>query len=180
MTSEKLFTETVENCWILDSSAIIQIKHLIPPSAQWDIFKKLEELVISGIIAMPQQVISEVKTDSHPDVPGAWVSGIKKHLKYPLDPDSKFVRLVMSEVGDVVDKDKGKEEADPYVIALALQLMSDNWSITVVTEDVKDRIHRHDNRQGKRSLKSACEIMEIEVCQTIDFFDRIGLFELLE
>ena len=176
MTSGKLFTEPVENCWILDSSAIIQIKHLIPPSAQWDTFKRLEELVISGTIAMPQQVISEVKTDSHPDVPGAWVAGIKKHLQHPLDPDSNFVRLVMSEVGDVVDKEKGKDEADPYVIALALQLMSDNWSIIVVTEDIKDRIHRHDNRQGKRSLKCACEMMGIEVCLTSDFIDRIGLF----
>lgn len=176
MTLEKLFTEPVENCWILDSSAIIQIKHLIPSSAQWDIFKRLEELVISGIIAMPRQVISEVKTDSHPDVPGAWVAGIKKHLQHPLDPDFELIRLVMSEVGDVVDKEKGREEADPYVIALALQLIRDNWSVTVVTEDIKDRIHRHDNRQGKRSLKNACEIMDIEVCLTSDFIDRIGLF----
>lgn len=176
MTLEKLFTEPVENCWILDSSAIIQIKHLIPSSAQWDLFKKLEELVISGIIAMPRQVISEVKTDSHPDVPGAWVAGIKKHLQHPLDPDFELIRLVMSEVGDVVDKEKGREEADPYVIALALQLMRDNWNITVVTEDIKDRIHRHDNRQGRRSLKNACEIMGIEVCLTSDFIDRIGFF----
>lgn len=176
MTSEKLFTESAGNCWILDSSAIIQIKHLIPTSAQWDIFKRLEELVISRIIAMPQQVITEVKTDSHPDMPGAWVAGIKKHLQHPLHPDTNFVRLVMSEVGDVVDKEKGRDEADPYVIALALQLMSDNWSVTVVTEDVKDRIHRHDDRQGKRSLKSACEIMGIEVCLTSDFINRMDLF----
>jgi len=55
--------------WVLDSSALIAMK-TIPVSDQWQVFRQMEDMVTEGEIALPRQVINELKEIAHPDVPG--------------------------------------------------------------------------------------------------------------
>ena len=63
--------------WIVDSSALIATKTIVSVTNQWDTFKKLEQMVRDGQIAMPRQVINEVTAIAHPDLPGAWAPGVR-------------------------------------------------------------------------------------------------------
>lgn len=56
--------------WVLDSSALIAMK-TIPVSDQWQVFRQMEDMVTEGEIALPRQVINELKEIAHPDVPGS-------------------------------------------------------------------------------------------------------------
>ena len=85
--------------WILDTSALIEFKQLLPVAEQWNAFVRLERLVENGRIAMPRQVLAEATKVSHPDVPGAWASAMRERLQHPLDPDYHFIKLVMERAG---------------------------------------------------------------------------------
>jgi Domain of unknown function (DUF4411) len=155
--------------WVLDTSALIRFKQLIPVTDQWAAFKWLEGLVARGEIAMPRQVIAEAATIAHPDVPGVWASGVRKALLHPLEPDHQWIVHVMDVAGDVVDRQSDRDEADPWVCALSLQLSSSPQRVVVVTEDVVDRL------PIKISMATACGRLGIAHCSAREFLDACGI-----
>ena len=56
----------------------------------------------------------------------------------------------MEKVGNVIEPDTDSDPADPYVLALALQLWRENKRVCVVTQDIVDRLPL------KISIRSAC------------------------
>lgn len=42
---------------------------------------------MAGSIALPRHVIKETSEIAHPDVPGAWASGVRPLVVHPLEPD---------------------------------------------------------------------------------------------
>lgn len=125
--------------WILDTSALVEAKSALSVADQWQTFKLLEDMVRAGTLAMPRLVIREISEIAHPDLPGAWAPGVRDIQQHPLDPEWEHVQRVMAEAGDVVDPNKTKDDADPYVLALALQLVEQGLDVCVVTEDRVDR-----------------------------------------
>lgn len=154
--------------YVLDSSSLIRSKGLIPSSDQWAAFKKLEDLVDQGNLAMPRQVINEVSEMMHPDLPGAWAPGVRSRLQYPLDPDYKHIQRVMADAGEVVDPNKTSEDADPWVAALALHLRAQGLDARVVTED-------HLDKGSHIALTTACERLGIPHLSMSDFLATQGI-----
>lgn len=153
--------------WVLDSSALIEMKQIVSVSNQWDAFKQLEQMVIDGQIAMPRQVIKEVKEVTHPDMPGAWAPGVRKQLQHPLDAGFSCIRKVMSEAGDILDVNKAGDDADPWVVALALHLKEGGHSVCVVTKDVVDR-------KGI-SIATGCDRLQVDWCHVRPFLAHCGI-----
>lgn len=141
---------------------------MITPEVQDRILTLLNQLVLQGKIAFPHQVIREVSGGGQDDLPAIWAVQNSRDLKHPKYPDDNYVKRVSSAVPDLVERGSTKDEADPFVLALALQLKHNDWNAIVVTEDRVDRLPR------KRSLKSACKIMGVEMIQTVDFLENIG------
>lgn len=139
-------------------------------SEQWNAFVRLESLVENGWIAMPRQVLAEATNLIHPDLPGAWAAGMRRRLQHPLDPGDHFIRHVMADAGDVVDHDKTTEDADPYVLALALQTRERGRDVVVVTNDVVDHL------PIKISLATACTRMNVDTATPEDFLAASGIW----
>ena len=158
--------------WIVDSSALIEAKTIVSVSKQWEAFKHLEQMVVDGRIALPRQVINEVSEIAHPDLPGAWAAGVRGRFQHPLDAGYQYLRRVMSVAEEVVDVNKPGEDADPWVIALALRLGDDGHSVCVVTEDVVDRT--------SISIATACEMVNIGWCRIRTFLRHCGISLLKE
>ena len=149
---------------VLDTSALVDFKSLIPVSEQWSAFKTMEQMVLDGSIAMPRQVLTEASEVAHPDMPGAWAAGQRKLLVHPLDAAvDPYVKHVMSVAGDVVEAGKDAEEADPYVVALALEIANAGYEVCVVTSD------RVDHGQIKIALATACDRLGVKVSSPPDF-----------
>ena len=153
--------------WILDTSCLVEAKLAVSVADQWKAFKLLEDKVRSGEIAMPRHVIREISEIDHPDLPGAWAPGVRDVQLHPLDPSWDCVQRVMAEAGDVVDPNKTKEDADPYVIALALHLQGDGLGVSVVTEDCVDR--------SRIAVTTACDRLSIPHCSTREFLNELGI-----
>lgn len=147
--------------YILDASAIIQIKVDVRAADQWELLKRLEGLVEAGTVCFPREVAREVKDLSHPDAPGVWVHGVEKKTKHPLDPSDTALRLVLSTAGDVVDPDR-PINGDAQVLALASELIASGHEATVVSEDFVDR-------NPKLSVESACARLGLPHMRLVDF-----------
>lgn len=155
--------------WVIDTSALIDFKRQIPANEQWQGFKRLEELVAAGEIAMPRQVIAEIGRTAHPDLPGAWAPGVRGALRYPLDVDFEQLRAVMAEAGQVVDPNKTDEDADPYVAALALQLREQGLDVVVVTTDAVDHL------PIRIALTTACDRLGLRHADSRTFLTAVGV-----
>jgi rRNA maturation endonuclease Nob1 len=154
--------------WLTDTSSIINLKILIPKNKQWNAFKSLEDRVREGKIAFPRQVIKEVSDFAHPDVPGVWVQPMRTLVQYDINPGDEYIRAVMATAGDLVEEGALKEVADPYLLAMALELR-ETKSIMVVTDDVVDRLPL------KIAMTTACERLDLPWCRTTDFLSSLGL-----
>lgn len=71
------------------------------------------------------------------------------------------------QAGDVVDPNKTKEDADPYVLALALQLLEEGHDVCVVTEDRVDR--------NRIAVTNACTRLGLPHCSVRDFLGGLGV-----
>ena len=158
--------------WIVDSSALIKAKTIVSVSNQWDAFKQLEQMVIDGRIALPRQVINEMSDIAHPDLPGAWAPGVRGSLTHTLDAGYEHITRVMSVAPDVVDVNKPGEDADPWVLALALQLKGDGHTVCIVTEDIVDRT--------RISIATACGRLSIDWCGIRKFLSHCKIDLLKE
>ncbi|MFI5035941.1 MAG: DUF4411 family protein [Acidimicrobiales bacterium] len=157
---------------VIDSSALITMKVVIPIDGQWEIFKQLETLVVDGQIAMPRQVIREITEIAHPDVPGVWASGVRGRLQHPVDADWSHLQRVMLTAGKVVDPNKTEEDADPYVLALALHLQANGHQVRVITDDHIDRLPM------RIAMTSACQLLGLTSCSCRDYLAGLGVTPL--
>ena len=113
----------------------------------------------SDQLFFPSQVHAELERYTNPnadppDLPFAWAD---RHRERCTRHATDFAKVteVLSRVPQVLDPEKdGTEEADPYVLALALKLMEDGRQPIVLTEEHNDRPH-------KMSLTTACGILRI-------------------
>jgi rRNA maturation endonuclease Nob1 len=153
--------------WVLDTSALVEAKAALSVADQWQTFKRLEDMVGAGTVAMPRLVIREISEITHPDLPGAWAPGVRDIQQHPLDPEWESVQRVMAEAGNVVDPNKTKEDADPYVLALALQLLEQGHDVCVVTEDRVDR--------NRIAVTTACDRLGVSHCSVRDFLAGLGI-----
>ena len=144
------------------------MKVLVRVDKQWDLFQHLQALVDGGEVAMPRQVIREVGELAHPDAPGVWARGMAHRLQHPLDVEYEYLRRVMKAAPNLVEANQQKDVADPYVVALALQLMAGGERVEVVTDDVTDHL------PTKIALGTACDRLKIPhtTCQT--FLTSVG------
>src|SRR5207253_1541768 len=125
-------------------------------------------MVEGGEIAMPRQVIKEIGEVAHPDAPGVWARGMQDKLKHPLDVQIEHIRRVMREAPNLVEANLQKDPADPYVLALALELKEGGKDVEVVTDDLVDHL------PIKIALGTACDRLEVAHISGQAFVTAIG------
>jgi hypothetical protein len=161
--------------WIIDTSSIIQVRRIVPVSERKGVLAALSSLVDDGGLVFPEQVFDEldrwVNPDpSKPDLPLEWARKCKPRATRH-GRQFEELRFVQREVPEVNDPDRpGVEEADPYVLALAVYLTNAKHRCTVVTEERKDR-------PDKMSMTSACGILRLPSLPVEIFLARRGVWK---
>ena len=156
---------------VIDSSSILQVRRAVVRADQPGVFQRLTEIVQRDQLVFPKEVLAELERWSNPnpgspDLPLNWAhanSARETQNEVPIDT----LKDVISRVSDIFDPNKsGVDEADPYVLALAIHLQSQGLSVTVLTEERKDR-------PNKVSMNTACGELGL-VCLPVERFLRIN------
>jgi hypothetical protein len=136
------------------------------------IYDHLGALVIGGRLTFPSQVVDELYPSSSPDIAGMWAHA-HKGLRQHMDPGYDTLRLVLAEIArqfgldkPLADPSKTSEDADPWIVAQAVELKETGLLEAVVTEDRRDR--------GTISVTTACRHLGLPCVATLHFLNHCG------
>lgn len=150
--------------YCIDSSSLIEIKQRFPSDTFPSVWSRLSQLATSGRLFAPDEVLREIEKDLQL---GPWA---KSHRGMFRKPDAAQVTLTQQILGTfpkLVDASKQAAEADPFVIALAIEenrkqasLLNAGSKCLVVAEE----------RRGSQNIRVACARYGVQCV------DHMGLF----
>jgi hypothetical protein len=156
--------------WVADTSSIVWSKRNALKGHHVAIYGRLTALVTAGEIVYVKQVIPELEAYvGKPDIAYTWGianEGRACQRAVPLD----VVKDVL-QVAPVLDphKSSGPEEADPYVLGLALMLRREGIDARVLTEEQNDL-------PDKMSMASGCGLLGIPRARIEPFLAQKGIW----
>ena len=167
-------TESIVYC--IDSSALIDLRILYRRSTFPGVWQDLAQLVRARRLIAPRQVRAEIKKD---DVLPEWVrEDHNRRMFVRLKTEGlRIAKEITNRFPGLVDPDKETPDADPFVIALAIEksreqqgLFHSQKHVVVTTE----RAHP----QGKPRIPDACHGLGVECMFTeralADLFEKEG------
>src|SRR5438445_5563522 len=150
-----------DRVWVIDTSSMLEIRRQVPTVARRRCLEGLRSLVESGHLVYPRQVVQELERGcggKESDPLFLWAKQCQKQACRHRTDFDRLARL-LQRVQLVVDTEKtsGVDEADPYVIELAVGIMeAAGRSATVITEERKDK-------PKKMALSTACGLWRVPV-----------------
>lgn len=164
--------------WVIDTSSILRVRRMYDPAvadsqyrvrADHDycitVLDHLKGLVREGRVTFPKQVKEELYKPTSHDLASQWVFQTASLRRYP-EPSLDVLASVLTKVPRLADPTKSTEDADPYIVALALELLQKGALHALVTEDVRDR--------RSTSIATACATLGIPWLTTLQFLVDCG------
>jgi hypothetical protein len=144
--------------WAIDTSSVAEIRRSIENPKKQRVFTQMGVLVQDGRLIFPKQVVDELERVADPSSPDPQYAWAKQH-QANVDaraPALEEIKDVLNAVPKVLDPDKdtGAEEADPYLLAMAVRLRAEGKDVRIVTEETKDT-------PRKMSLRTAAGLLGV-------------------
>lgn len=148
--------------YVMDTSGLLDLKRDLSQENTAEkerVWNAVRERMDRGNVVFPPHVLWELKRQHHQmekqDWPYETVAAANSDKAMPLSDLDMIseVKRVLASCSAVLDAKKasGADEADPWVVAMALKLVEDGERVVVVCDDRKDTV-------VKMSLRTACGI----------------------
>ena len=174
MTSGSSPQAPPQEVWVIDTSSINLVFRDRPPADQSKAAALLTRLVQAGQLVFPPQVVEEMKRYAPakkfgPHPPLRWALSVQATACSAPALDT-VKNDVLSKVPDVVDYQKPSpgDDADPYVLGLALELQRSGRTVRVITEETR-------KRPDKLALSTAAGVLGIAAVTLPAFLKTQGL-----
>lgn len=158
--------------WVVDTSSLIQIRQAgLSRAEQAACFTKLATLAQSGRLVFPPQVREELEwgeTDHSLDPALIWIDRVRTDAERTANLDT--VKRVLVRAPLLIDVESKRDQADPYVIALALDSEA-LGGVSILSEDRRDRYDGR-GRLQKLSVATAAGLWDIPVVPLTGFILR--------
>jgi hypothetical protein len=126
--------------WVIDTSSLLGVREQFGKSNETKLLSSLDRLVEAAVLFFPPEVLAELERGSAAgaDPPLLWAR--RNRGKAEKKADWETVKAVLRVAPDVLDPDIPDEQADPYVVALGIDLQGLGiYQTTIVTDDRKDK-----------------------------------------
>lgn len=145
--------------WIIDTSSICEVRRGFTNEQKPQVFNGLTNLVSAGRLIYPSLVLEELERAAKgkaPDAQYMWAKANSSTATSQAACSLEEAKAVLAIVPTVLDpqKDSGADEADPYILAVAVRLREDDIDARIVTEERTDT-------PTKMSLNTAAGILGI-------------------
>jgi len=168
--------QTSHEVWVIDTCSILQVRREPSlASRRARTYSAMAAAVKNGSLVFPTEVHGELDrgrgklSPGSTDEPYEWAAKARDAAtRHGTDFD--VVKRVLAKVPKVLDAEKpaGADEADPYVLALALRLKEHGHEVTVISEERKDR-------PDKMSLTTACGLLRLYCVPLMGFLGDQGM-----
>lgn len=161
--------------YVIDASSLINLRMHYPISVFRSFWEKLDQLVVDDRLGAPQAVFDELsqKDDDHLF---NWAKTHKDKMFYT-DYTERFLQNIaniMERYPKLIDENSEKEQADPYVIAMAIEYRDRPQQklfyhdVCVVTEESIKK------RSGKVKIPEVCNFYNISYCRMVGMAEKEG------
>ena len=162
-----------EDIYVIDTSSLIEIKpENFPPDIYVSMWRDIENLIRSDRFISHKYVFEELrKYEGKRDEILKWVEKHKKIFKDITPQQTKIVKQILEKYPSLIDTN-GSVEADPFIIALALEkdpqqaLFSSTFEKIVVTEEKL--------KGNKIKIPLICQHFRINCINIFSMFRREG------
>ena len=153
--------------FVIDASSLIDLNKFNPLDIYEKPWEKLEKLIDDGMLFSSIEVFKElVRKD---DMLADWIKKHKKMFKPITKKQTETVSQILRKYPSIINVKK-ENAADPWVIALAVELSEQKTLVTVkwlvVTEEQK--------RGNRVRIPLICEDYNIDYLKIFDMFRRKG------
>ncbi len=158
-----------QDIWVIDSSSIIAVREQVGRAHEGKVFRALTSLTTKSQLYWPPEVTQEVEAALIADSAVVWIKARRESGER--SPDFETVKGVLLKAPTVVDPDSMREQADPYVVALAVKMGSGDLfapNVTIITEDRRDK-------PAKLSLATAAGLHRIPTVPLRPFLASLGI-----
>jgi hypothetical protein len=151
--------------YILDTNIVIDItRRIYPPRLRDEAREICERLLKQGSLVSHREVLLELEVGAKQgDVPLAWARAHAAIFVEVTDAQETYASEVLGEHPDLVDPKKTGPDADPWLVALALEIGG-----VVVTGDGST------GRSGKKQVKDVCEAVGVRCISVDEFLSENG------
>ena len=157
------------NCYVIDTSSLVKLNRDNPIDVFPTIWKKLKDLVDKDRLVAPREVLNEIIQND--DQLSKWAKNQKKMFKDPTTRQIELVKEILSKYPSLINTD-GKYSADPWVIALAIELAT-NPQKTIIT--IKRIVVSEEKLRGNKvKIPLICNEYKIENMDIITMFRTEG------
>lgn len=161
---------TEKSIYIIDSCSLIELNIHTPIDIYPSVWKKLEELIGKGLLVSPKEVSNEIKQQD--DKLSEWAKNQQNFFKEVSEEQLKIVTEILSKYPSILKVDR-KYDADPFVIALAIE-MANNKQKTLFS--IKRVVVTEEKLVGlKIKIPLICQDYKIECINVNDMFRNEGV-----
>jgi len=163
---------TTNNCYIIDTSSLVNLKKNNPIDLFPTVWKKLESLIDDKRLFSPEEVYSEIKKKD--DDLYKWATKVHKKLFKKVTPKQiKIVGDILKEYPSLAHIDK-ESNADPWLIALAIELKEDRQH-SLESKPIKRIVVTEERARGDRvRIPFVCDKFDITAIDVFDMFRTEG------
>jgi hypothetical protein len=158
--------------YCLDSSAFIQlhIANKIVPIP--DLWVELEKLFASGKIISHEFVFDELNPNTaKPDFIASWVYNKKASFHRVTEKQTELVTKILNQFPTFIDPEREKNEADPWVIALAIEKMEEE---TLFGKSTVFYVVSQEKISSSRKIPAVCRAFNVLHMNLDEFFRDNG------
>lgn len=161
--------------YVFDSSAFIalhqhSLKVIELPQSIWD---ELANMISDGRIVSHIYVYEEIVSESteKPDFITKWLLSKKSKFEKETAEQAVVVASIVQAFPDLIDADREKEQADPWIIALAITLRNQ----TNLFEEVEYIVVTQENPNSSKKIPAACKYFAVQSVSLREFFDKCNI-----
>lgn len=158
-----------ENIYIIDTSSLVKLNRDNPIDVFPSIWEKLKFLSDKNRLIAPKEVFNEIKQND--DLLSKWARIQKKMFKKPTEKQVTIVQEILKDYPALIDTER-KYDADPWVIALAIEMSSSNQK-TLLT--IKRIVVTEEKLRGNQvKIPYVCNQKSIEAIDIVELFRTEG------
>lgn len=139
------------------------------PKTLWE---HLEAMMESGEIISHRIVFDEISSNAkNPDFITKWVTDKKDCFLIRTDAQIAEIPKIVKKFPGLIDHTYEREQADPWLIALAIEKSKDNNLFEICVSVVVSQ----ENPNSSKKIPAVCKAFNIKHLSLRNFFDEIGL-----
>lgn len=160
--------------YCFDTSAFVMLSRtseniIALPDELWDYLKKMME---DGDIISHEIVFEEISSGTkNPDFITKWIADKKASFLKKSNSQITDVSKIVKQFPDLIDSEAEHEQADPWIVALAMEKCGDKN----LFEECECIVVSQESQKSSKKIPAVCKSFGVKHLSLKEFFDEIGL-----